>query len=229
MSALIFSYKRSAALNLFLLAVFIAGVVCICLFVGAVFDRVLYLIAACVLYLSCIFVCYAFACRLLYKQIDDLLRADTPQPLQDRMRRLTRRMTIGSIKGALSVEYAYALLYDGKWKEGMIAASDAIVFAHDKIKSAAYVCLCAAYYGMGEKTLFDTFFLRAESYLKEINQKPTPRFSVAQVALCAMHFALSGEKERALERLSGLDESALPNVLKTAVERLKAHIAKDEQ
>ncbi|MDE7394629.1 MAG: hypothetical protein K2M95_00710, partial [Clostridiales bacterium] len=195
MIALVFSYKRSAALLLALIAAGAAGIVCVCLFVPAVLDLVLYIASICVCLIAGTLICYALASHLLRKQIYALLSADTPKALQDRMRRLTRRAVAGGVKGALSLEYAYALLYDGKWKEALTAASDAMVFAGDKAKPAAYVCLCGAYFGLGEKELFDTFYERVESHLKSVRNQ-TPKTSDALASLVAMHHCFDGEEKR---------------------------------
>ncbi|MDE7394619.1 MAG: hypothetical protein K2M95_00655, partial [Clostridiales bacterium] len=78
------------------------------------------------------------------------------------------------------------------------------------------------------KELFDTFYERAESPLKSVRNQ-TPKTSVALASLVAMHLCFDGEEKRAAERLSALDENALPSVLSQAVVRLKAHILKGEQ
>ena len=222
MIALVFSYRRSAALFLVLFAGALAGIVCMGLFVHSVLPLVLGIAAICVgIFVVCL-ISYAIARHLLGCQIDALLKEDTAEPLQERMRRLTRRAVAGGIKGRLSVEYAYALLYGGAWKDALTAASDALVFAGDKMKPAAYVPMCGAYFGLNEKELFDTFFPRAEHYLQSI-RKPTIRTTVSLAALNAMRRALSGDSG-AVESLNSIDAQTLPPVLKTALEKFKNYI-----
>ena len=139
------------------------------------------------------------------------------------MRRLTRRVVLGGLKGKLSIEYAYALLYGGKWKEALTAASDALVFASDKAKPAVYVPMCAAYFGLGEKELFTTFYPRAESYLQS-PKKPTQFVTVCLAALTAMRLALQGNNSGAVSELNRVDEAHLPPVLQTVVKKLKDYI-----
>ena len=134
------------------------------------------------------------------------------------------------MRGAILIEYAYALLCMGKYKDAEIAASDAIVAAGDGIKGDAAVIFCKIYFMIGDKKYFDVNYVKAADALGKcvLSKNPAVRntANASKAAIEAMRLSLCGDYKKAISRLDDFNADAVAPLIQNNLAELKKYIEK---
>ncbi len=226
MIRVIYSYLKSALVFSVMLCAVIAGIVLVSLYTPDTFNLVVRIVGLVLLLVVTYTAVYAYTFKLIYTEIHTLGYTDCNcEKLAERMYKLSRRATFGSAKGALLIEYANALVYMGKYKNALIAASDAIVAAKDGIKGEAAICFCEIYFMESDAEYFNKYYAKAtETLNKLLNSKSSADRAVASArltAIQAMNYVLCGNRDSALNLLNGFNAPDTPILIKRNLEELR--------
>lgn len=229
MILVIFSYVKSAIVFSFMTLAVAAGIAATCLYTQATVDFVLRIAGLCVLFIASYAASCAYAVKLVDSQCERMGNNECKiEELSVRLRKLAKRAYFGSVRGMISVQYAYALLCLGKYREAEIAASDAIVAAGDGAKADASILFCKAYYMLGDEKYFAINYPKAinalEKYCESKNKSVSDSACAGRAAIEAMRLSLSGDNDAALDRLNGFCAENMPPLLQRNIIELKKHM-----
>ena len=215
MIGIIYSDAKSAVVLSVMWAIAAAGTVAACLFTPGRLDLALRLVGLG----GWAVASYAASCALALKSVAAEIEQSeqgtrSPEDLGVRLNKLTHRALFGPVRGMLYNAYADTLVYSGRYKEAMIAASDAILHGKNGAKGEAAVRFCKIFYMLNDAEYFTIYYDRAEQTLRKKTESRDAAFCAAAhaqtVALKAMQLDLADDRAEALRCLRDFTPADVP-------------------
>lgn len=230
MIGLILSYRKSAAVFCTMTVLVVAAAVLLCLSAPDGVSLTLRLVGLCVLLIAVYAEGVAHSLKLLAAEIDRVGGAECAcERLGARLRALSRRTFVGSVKGAILLQYAYTQIYRGDYGGAMLSVSNAVIAGKDRIKGDAAVCFCEIFYMQADAEYFGKYIQKATQTLRAYAQEKSATVrataAVRLIALSAMQADLSGDKAEALRRIRDFVPDDAPLLQQKNLAALSEHIA----